>query len=146
MAFIQDQPILFITLVSFGLTLIVTLIYKFTTNQAVIKASKEEMKKIREELKVNKGNNEKLMELNKRSLELSMEQMKHSFKPMIITFLPVILVFTWMKKYFTDSEVILNFGFNLPKIGSNLGLGWIGIYVLTSLVFSFALRKLLKVE
>ncbi|HLC56565.1 MAG TPA: EMC3/TMCO1 family protein [Candidatus Nanoarchaeia archaeon] len=146
MTFIEDQPIIFITLVSLGLTLIVTLIYKFTTNQTVIKASKEEMKRIREELKANKGNNEKLMELNKRSLELSMEQMKHSFKPMIITFLPVILVFAWMRKYFSDSKVILNFGFNIPKMGDNTGLGWIGIYILTSLVFSFILRKLLKVE
>lgn len=121
----------FITLV---LTLIVTVIYKYATDQKKQKMSKEEMKSIRAEMKNNKDDQKKLMELQKRTMEISMEQMKNSFKPMLITFIPLIIVFAWLKTTYEPLSL------NLVGIHS-----WLLIYIIFSLILSPILRKVMKV-
>ncbi len=122
--------------ISFILTLFVTLIYKFATDQEALKSIKKEMKEIREDMKKFKDDPEKMLELNKRSIEKSMVQMKNSFKPMIITFIPLIIVFGWLRN--TYEGVNLNF----------LGFinGWLWVYLIFSVVMSIILRKLMRVH
>ncbi len=145
--FIVDKsPVGTVLIVSFILTLIVTLVYKLTTNQTLLKALKEEMKTLRADMKLYKNDHSKLMELQKKSMEKSMEQMKHTIKPMIITFIPLIFIFGWLRDTYPAEQIILKFPFNLPKMGSSLGFGWLGIYVLSSVIFSIILRKILKVH
>ncbi len=60
-----------------------------------MKEIKENQKRIQEEMKNHKGNQEKLMELQKEMMQDLPEQMKHSFKPMLITLIPILLIFSW---------------------------------------------------
>jgi len=132
---VGPSPLWGLLIVSLFLTLFTTLVYKFVTDQEVLKQIKGEMKEIRKEMKEAKDNPEKMLELNKRSMEKSMIQMKNSFKPMIITFIPLIIIFSWLKN--TYEPIALNL----------LGIhSWLLIYIIFSIIISIILRKLLKVH
>src|SRR3989338_7897393 len=65
MSFIIENPLLFVTLLSIAASFLVTLSYKFLTNQETLKRLRQESndlrKKIKEESKINKDNGKKLM-------------------------------------------------------------------------------------
>ncbi|MBS3146133.1 DUF106 domain-containing protein [Candidatus Woesearchaeota archaeon] len=149
MSFITDNPLLFVVIISAIASFIVNLSYKYFTNQESLKKlrleTEELKKKIKEESKINKNDPGKIMEMQKRMFEMSLEQMKHTFKPMLINFIPLFFIFTWLRKSIPDSQVILTLPFNIPKVGLNSGFGWIGIYILSSLVFNQLFKKILKV-
>ena len=88
-------PLIVIFLLSLFVSVLITVVYKFATNQKVLKALHEEMKSMREEIKKNKDPS-KAMELNKHLMEKTMQQMKHSMKSTIITIVPMFLIFGWM--------------------------------------------------
>lgn len=89
----QPWPILIVSLVA---TLIVTLIYKFATDQTAMKAIKDEVKVLQNKIKELKENPKEAMEVQKEAMEKQMKLMKHSFKPMLLTFIPVIIIFGWL--------------------------------------------------
>ncbi len=130
--------------VSFIVTLLTTLAYKYLTNQNVIKALKEEVKQIQQELKLNRENKEKFAELNKRMMLKNLELTKHSMKPTLITFLPLILLLSWMSATYRPAGDLFSWGFSLPLFGT--GIGWLWTYILSSLIFNLLLRKALKVH
>jgi uncharacterized membrane protein (DUF106 family) len=80
-------------------------------------------------LKDNKGNPEEMKKINEEMMKCSMELMKHSFKPMIFTFIPLLILIGWMGKFFA------------PLLSS-----WIWWYIISGLVFSIILKKVLKVN
>jgi uncharacterized membrane protein (DUF106 family) len=123
-------------IIAFILTLLVTLAYKFLTDQSLAKSIKEEMKQIRQDMKEFKDDPEKVMELQKTSMEKSMKQMKMSLKPIIITLIPLIIIFGWLRATYADID--LNF----------LGFidGWIWVYIIVSIIFSLILRRFLRVH
>jgi len=90
------NPLLGIAIISFILTLLITLIHKFATNQEVMKGLKKDMKNHQDEMKKHKNNTKKVMEIQKQVMQKNMEFMKHSFKPMIFTFIPIIIIFGWL--------------------------------------------------
>ena len=139
--FIVSNPLLSITIISFFLTLVVTLVYKFTTDQNKLKGIKEELKTIRKDMKENKNDTNKMMDLQKRSMGISMEQMKHTLKPTLITMIPILIIFSWLQKTLPNTQVILNLPFSIPKMGLNNGFGWVGIYIITSIIFSIIMIK-----
>ncbi len=131
---IDISPIFGLFIIAFVLTLFVTLVYKFMTDQELLKSIKQEMKEIREEMKKFKDDPQKMMELNKKSMEHSLSQMKNTFKPMLITFIPLIIVFGWLRNIY--GTLTLNF----------LGIhSWLLIYIIFSMVLSLILRKIMKV-
>ncbi len=89
-----------VLLISLFVSLLITLVTKYLTNQEAMKKLKEDMKEIQRQSKEAKGNAQRLMELQKRQMELTMEQFRHSLKPTLITFLPIILIFGWMGSVF----------------------------------------------
>jgi len=123
-------------IITFVITLFTTLIYKFTTNQAMLKSIREEMKNIQNEIKGLKGSPEKMLEKQKQLSPLMLESYKHIFKPMLITFLPLILILGWLKETFTA---------NGEDIKIIFGLSWFWSYILFSVIFSIIIRKVLKV-
>ncbi len=132
---IEWSPLGGLFIVSFILTLLVTLVYKYMTDQELLKSIKQEMKEIRKEMKLFKEDPTKMMELQKISMEKSMVQMKNTFKPMLITFIPLILVFGWLREVYATLEI------------SFLGMSsWLLIYIIFSVIFSATLRKILKVH
>jgi len=118
-----------IVLVSFFVTLIMTLITKYFTNQSRIKELKEIQKACKINLKDHQGNPQKIEEINKEMLNCSMELMKHTMKPTLITFIPLLLLLGWIRGIYTTI---------LP--------GWIWWYIASGIISSMALRKVLKVH
>jgi uncharacterized membrane protein (DUF106 family) len=118
-----------IIIISFLLTLLTTLVYKYFTDQEALKNIKEENKKLQDEMKVHKDNPQKMMELNREMMAHSMEMMKHSFKPMLITFIPIIIFFAYMRDLFVATEIAKS---------------WIWWYIGASIVGSIIFRKLFK--
>ncbi len=132
---IEADPLGGLIFISFVLTLLITLAYKFMTDQDLMKSVKAEMKEIRKEMKEFKDNPEKVMELQKKSMDKSMIQMKNSFKPMLITFIPLIIIFGWLRSVYAEEVV------KFLWIDS-----WLWIYIIFSIIFSIALRKFMKVH
>ena len=134
--FIETAPLTTLIIISFVITLIVTIAYKYLTNQELMKTLKEDGKKLQAEMKNNKDNTAKMLEIQKQAMEKNMKYMMHSFTPTFITFIPLLIIFTWLRNAYKD----LNLNF--------LGLidNWIWAYIIVSIVASIILRKLLKVH
>ena len=89
-------PFWAIFIMAFGISLIITLVYKWVTDQNMMKKLKEEQKEYQKKIKTLKENPSEMMKVQKQAMKKNMEYMKHSFKPTLITMLPIILIFGWM--------------------------------------------------
>ena len=119
-----------IVLISVVVTLAMTLVSKYFTNQDRMKELKTVQKTCQIKLKENKDNVKKMAEIQKQMLECNLEMMKHSMKPMLFAFLPLILLIGWLKGVYSTTEIASSW------------LWWyIGSGVLSSLIF----RRLLNV-
>ena len=123
-------------IIAFILTGIITIAYKYLTDQKKMKELKEEMKGMQKRMKELKDQPDKMMALQKDSMKKNMEYMKHSMKPTLFTFVPIIIIFSWLRSYYTALG-------NPPVF---LGLKWIWVYIIFSLVISIVLRKVLKIS
>tara|TARA_Y100000310_G_scaffold312252_1_gene359375 strand:- start:463 stop:909 length:447 start_codon:yes stop_codon:yes gene_type:complete len=125
-----------ILLLSFVITGSITLLYKFMTDQKLMKEIKQEMKDLQKEMKQFRDQPEKAMALQKKAFERQMKYMMQSFKPTLITLLPIMLIFGWLRLYYE--------GLGNPDV--LFGLSWLWIYIIFSIVISIVLRKVLKVH
>ena len=123
-------------IVVFFISVIITLVQKYTTNQEEIKKLKAEQKKVNEEAKKYRDNPAKLMEVQKNLMPLTLDLMKHSMRPIIFTGVPLILFFRWFYDYFTIIPDFRFFGF----------FSWLWFYLIGSIIFSIILRKIFKVQ
>lgn len=123
-----SNPKISVIVVSFLMTLLMTLVTKKFTNQSRMRELKEIQKACKIKLKDAKGDLKTQGEIQKQMMECSMELMKHSFKPMIFTFLPLIIIFWWIRGIYTE-----------------IFPGWLWWYIITGIVSSIILRRLLKV-
>ena len=132
-------PITFMTLAVIVITLLITVIQKYTVDQNVMRELKEDSKKMRKELKSIKHDPVKMQLHQKKMMNLSMKQMKMSFKPMMYYMIPLIVFFTWMRNVMGDIVVLR------PPIWP-WEMGYLGTYILLSIFFSMIFRKILKVN
>lgn len=124
-----------IIIVTGVISLILTLVQKYTVDQEEMRRLKKEQKDIQEEMKKFRDHPEKMMELNKKQMALLPETMDLSMRPMIYTSLPIILFFRWFNDFFITA--------GNPKI---LGfMSWFWAYLIFSIIFSLIYRKLFKV-
>ncbi len=89
-----------IFILSLVLAIMISLIYKYTTNQSLMKDLKMEIKELQKETKTLKHDPKKMMSVQKKAMETNMKYMMHSMKPMIFTFIPIIIIFGWMSAHF----------------------------------------------
>ena len=85
-----------IAIIAFIITLLTTLIYKYATDQDLMKRLKQDQSDMKKKMKEVKHDPEKLQAHQKEMMQKSMELMKHSMKPMLYTFIPVIVLFGWL--------------------------------------------------
>lgn len=85
-----------IIIISIIMTVLITMVYKWMTDQHLMKTLKEDMKKFRDQMKQFKEDPKKVMEIQKRAMETNMKYMMHSMKPTLITFIPIIIMFGWL--------------------------------------------------
>lgn len=122
-------------IITFLISLFITIIQKYGTNQAKIREMKEEQKRLAEESKKFRDHPEKMMELQKESMKILMPLMKLGMKPIVYTAIPLILFFRWFNDFFGAYVDFRFFGF----------LSWFWFYLIGTLIFSSVLRKILKV-
>lgn len=108
------------------------------TDQALMKELKADLKKYQDAMKDAKDDAEKTSELSKKAMGVNMKYMKQTMKPMLITMLPFIAIFWWLRSVLGDVVVI-------PLSFWPGHLGWVGTYIIFSMVFTTLFRKLLKV-
>lgn len=137
---VASYPAIFMIVASFVIALLISVIYKYTTNQGEMKRLKGELKEMQAKMKESKDDKEKMIETQKQLASKNLEYMKHSFKPMIYTFIPVILIFWWLRRLYEETEII----FTIPVVG--WGLNWIWTYIVFSFIFSLIIRKVMKVH
>ena len=93
-------PLWAVILLAFLVSITIILITKYTTDQALMKKLKDDIKAYQKQIKELKSEPKKAMEMQKKAMELNMKYMMHSLKPTIITFIPIILIFGWMSSIF----------------------------------------------
>jgi len=133
-----------LVIISVIITFLITISYKFLSNQQVIKAIREEIKQLQHDMREHKDNKEKFAETNKKAMMKNLDLMKHSMKPTLYTFIPIILLFTWLRATYLPAGDLFSWGFNIPFFGT--GIGWLWTYILTSLIANILFRKALKVS
>ncbi|MDP3698125.1 MAG: EMC3/TMCO1 family protein [Nanoarchaeota archaeon] len=102
---LNKSPILLIILFSFVLSLIITLVYKFMTNQEEIKRLKEQQKETQKRIKELRSNPEEAMKLQKEAMKPTMDMMRHSIKAMLITLVIAGFTFPWMGQHLTYEAI-----------------------------------------
>ena len=156
LAFVQWSPLASILIFSLIITTALSFLYKKLTNQKEFERLKKEQKEFRDQLNEHKDNPEKLAEIQRKMLQSSSESMKLTFKPMIITFIPVMIALYGLKKLYIDMAqitTIIPWNFHIAGIcdwgttrGVCDGAGWLLCYIIFSLIFSFILRKVFKMQ
>jgi uncharacterized membrane protein (DUF106 family) len=118
-------------LITAFMTLVLTLVQKFTTNQEELRKLKQEQKLLQHEMKQYRDHPEKLLELQKKQLEFMPRTLDLTMGSLAYTTIPILLFFRWFTDYFTMNPVKI-FGF----------MGWIWAYILFSIIFSMFYRKI----
>ncbi len=135
---LQQYALISLLGISILLSLVTTLIYKYATNQSVMKELKADLKKYQEQMKSHRDNPTEVMEIQKKAMEVNTKYMKQSFKPMFITMIPFLIIFYLLKMVY-DTMIIIPLSFWQGH------LGWVGSYIIFSMVFTSLFRKALKV-
>ncbi|HII65757.1 TPA: DUF106 domain-containing protein [Candidatus Woesearchaeota archaeon] len=91
----------FLALLIFSLlvSLLITLIYKYTTNQSLMKQLKGEIKEFQKEMKELKDKPGEVMRVQKEAMKTNLKYMSMSMKSTLITFIPIIFIFGWMNTH-----------------------------------------------
>ncbi len=132
-----------VIIISFILTSLVTFVYKIFTDQEMLKNMKEQLKNYQKQMRELKSEPEKMMEIQKKSMELNMQYLKHTMKPTLFTFLPIIIIFGWLRTFFLNKPDVIIWSTNIPLLGT--GLGWLGTYIISSIIISIILRKIFNI-
>ena len=127
--FIQANPRIGIIAISVAVSFFISLVNYFVLDKQKMREMKDKQKKLNEEMKANRGNPEKIMELNKELLSHTMETFKHSFKPILITIIPILIVFNWIKEIFAETTIASS---------------WFWWYLISAIISSLIFRKIFK--
>lgn len=111
---LKMPPLWAILIISLVITLVTTLVYKFTTDQKKMKKLKEDMKGYQKKIKeLSKSDPQKAMSIQQEAMKQNMEYMKHSFKSTLYTFIPIIIVFGWLNAHMGYYQLMPNQPFNV---------------------------------
>jgi len=100
------NPLVVIILISVTLSGLITILYKYLTDQTLMKSLKDQLKRYQQEIKANKDNPSKMMEIQKKSMQVNMKYMMQSFKPMLFSFIPIILIFGWLNAHLAYEPIM----------------------------------------
>ena len=124
---LKIPSVLGLMVVSLLITFIITIIYKYTTDQVLLKSVKEKQKKLQDEMKKNRDNPKKLMKLQREAMSSSMEMMRESFKSMLYTFIPILILFGWIATHFAFAPMHTGQEFNVTVYAKKDATGLVTI-------------------
>lgn len=122
-------PFWAILIISAGITLLITIVYKYTTNQKEMKVIKDDLKKYQKEMRAEKDP-KKMMATQKKALDLNMKYMMSSFKSTLYTFIPIIIIFAWLNLHIAYYPLYPNQPFTVT---ANFAAGAKGAINMTSI-------------
>ncbi len=128
---IQNNPKIGIIILSFIVTLFITMVNYFMIDKDKMKEIKDRQKQLRVDMKKFKDDPAKVMEINKKMLEDIPEQFKHSLKPMLVTLVPLLILFSWLRTTFVETSISST---------------WIWWYIGSSIIFSIIVRKIFGLQ
>jgi uncharacterized membrane protein (DUF106 family) len=85
-----------IGIISLLVSFIITIVYKYMTDQVKMKDMKMRQKELQKQMKANRGDPQKLMKIQKEAMDINLKYMTQSFKPTLVTFIPIIIIFAWL--------------------------------------------------
>lgn len=91
-------PLAAIFVLSVIVSAVTTVVYKYTTNQKMLKEMKDEVKSMQAEIRTTKEPG-RAAQLQKEMMKKSMQQMNSSWKSMLVTIIPLFLLFGWMQTH-----------------------------------------------
>jgi uncharacterized membrane protein (DUF106 family) len=103
---INRSPFLGLVILAVIISLLITLVYKFFTNQEKMKAMKEQQKDFQKKMKELRSNPPEMMKVQKEAMKVNMDYMKSSFKPTLITMIPILLIFGWMAAHLSYEPLL----------------------------------------
>ncbi len=89
-----------ILILSFAISLVITLVYRFATDQDEMKRLKEKTKKYQKQMREHRDDTKKLAKIQKEAMSVNMTYMGKSLKPTLYTMIPLLFVFLWMNSAF----------------------------------------------
>lgn len=122
-------PFFSILIICAIISLLITIVYKYTTNQREMKQIKEDLKKYQKEMKETKDL-KKLQVVQKKALDLNMKYMMGSFKSTLYTFIPIIIIFAWLNMHIAFYPIMPNQDFTIT---AKFGEGAKGTINMTSI-------------
>lgn len=78
------------------LSILITLIYKWMTDQDEMRDLKKKTKEYQKKMKQLKNDPDKLMKVQKEAMQVNSKYMMKSMRPTLVTFLPVIIIIGWL--------------------------------------------------
>ena len=140
-----NLPTLWVLIIlSFLISLIITLITKYATDQNLMKSLKEEIKQLQAEMKELKKEPEKAMQVQKQVMQTNMKYMKQSFKSMFYTFIPIIIIFSWMNTNLAYDPILPGQEFTTSVVFGDDAKGVIELSVPHGIIIDGAAKKEVK--
>ena len=102
-----------VMIMSFLISLIIVVIYKYATNQSLMKQLKDEIKELQKQAKELKNEPEKAMSVQKQAMQTNMKYMMQSMKATLITFIPIIIIFGWLQAHLAFMPILPNQDFTM---------------------------------
>ncbi len=99
-------PFWALLIMSFLISLVIVVIYKWTTDQKLMKDLKDETKAFQKQMKELKAHPEEMMKVQKKAMQTNMKYMTHSMRPTLITFIPIILIFGWLQGHLAVEPIM----------------------------------------
>jgi uncharacterized membrane protein (DUF106 family) len=124
-------------LITAFLSLVTTLLQKYTIDKDTMKDIKAQQKELKEQQKEHKNDPEKAKELMAKQMELMGKSFPIMMRPAAFTMLPFILLFRWFFDLYNEGglfEGTIFLGF----------MSWFWFYLLSSIIFSQIFRKVFK--
>ncbi len=122
------------TIIVAVISLLITIVQKYATDQKTLKEMKNEQKRLNEEAKKFRDHPEKMMEMQKESMKFMIPMMKISMRAFVFTAIPMILFIRWFNDFFL--------AMGNPSF---FGMHWLLFYIISSIVFSSIFRKIFNV-
>ncbi|MBI2662495.1 DUF106 domain-containing protein [Candidatus Woesearchaeota archaeon] len=110
------NPFLGIVILALIITLIVTLAYKFFSNQDEMKRLKDKQKEFQDKIKLMRDKPEEMMKMQKEAMTTNFEYMKHSIKPTLITMIPILIIFAWMTGHLSYEPIFPDESYSVTAV------------------------------
>src|SRR3989338_11477103 len=106
-------PLLSIGIIALLISLAIVIIYKYMTDQSLMKDLKEEIKALQKQARELEEDPQKAMQAKKKAMEVNMKYMAHSFKPTLITIIPIFLIYGWLSSHYAYDPLIAGQEFSI---------------------------------